>query len=254
MKKIIFIIVIGLIAPKAFSQADTSKPADPLVIKYMLSSDWNFTWGNLNSFLTVNQGQLSMEKRVIGFKLTALYRYGEIETVATNNEFLTNLDIQLFPKNRVYGFLNGGAEFSLLRGVTFRAWAGAGAGFKVLDKEDHKFVPTVAFNYEYTKLNAPIVYRGDSTDAINTANAIVGWTGNHNFFKGKLVLIHNFKWTQDMLSGENFRFNGGFTLSVPIVKNLSAKTGIIGSYQNVVPSPKLSADLVWTIGLAYSNF
>jgi len=236
-----------------FSQTDIKPKDTTLVIKYLISSDWTFTWGNLNSFITVNQGQLNIEQRIIGSKTLVRYRYGELAGITNYNEFYGNQEISFFPKNRVYAFVNGGAEFSLLRGVNLRAWGGAGAGFKVVNNDDHKFEPIVSFNYEYNNYSTPILYRGDSTMIVHTGIANVGWTGSHKFFRGRLVLAHNFLYTQDLLYADNFKFNGGFNLSVPIIRNLMVKTSLLGSFQNVVPADKKQGDLIWTIGVAWGN-
>jgi hypothetical protein len=254
MRRRLLLILVSVFMGSAAIYGQTDKPKDTtLTFKYLISSDWTFTVGNLNSFITVNQAQFAVEQRVIGAKLLARYRYGELEKVTNNNEFYTNAELMFFPKNRVYGFVNGGAEFSFLRGINLRAWGGLGAGFKVLDSDDHKFEPAVSFNYEYNNYSAPVLYRGDSTTIVNTVNANIGWTGSHKFFKGKLVLVHNFNWTQDMLYAANYKFNGGFTLAVPIIKNLMVKTSLLGTYQNVVPVDKRQGDLIWTIGLAWGN-
>jgi hypothetical protein len=235
-----------------YSQSTKTKDTT-LTFKYLISSDWTFTFGNLNSFITVNQAQFDVQQRVIGAKVLARYRYGAIEGVQNYNEFYSNAELMLFPKNRVYAFANGGAEFSFLRGVNLRAWGGLGAGFKVLDMEDHKFEPTISFNYEYNNYTTPILYRGDSTSVVNTAIANIGWTGSHKFLKGKMSLVHNYLYNQDLLFASNFKFNGGFTLGYKVYKNLMVKTAIVGSYQNVVPVGKKQGDLIWTVGLAWGN-
>jgi len=243
-----------MLSGSALLYSQTTKAKDTtLTFKYLISSDWTFTFGNLNSFITVNQAQFNVEQRVIGATVMARYRYGAIEGIQNYNEFYSNAELKFFPKNRVYAFLNGGAEFSLLRGVNLRAWGGLGAGFKVLDLEDHKFEPTISFNYEYNSYTTPILYRGDSTSIVHTGIANIGWTGSHKFFKGKMVLVHNYTYSQDLLYATNFKFNGGFTLAVPVIKNLMVKTAIVGSYQNVVPVGKKQGDLIWTIGLAWGN-
>lgn len=255
MKNLKTILLAGMLMFGASAlQAQATKPKDTtLTIKYLISSDWTFTFGNLNSFITVNQGQLNIEQRVIGTKLLARYRYGVLDSVVNNNEFYTNLDVLLFPKNRVYGFANGGFEFSFLRGINARAWGGLGAGFKVLNNDMHKFEPTVAFNFEHNSFANPVLYRGDSTFTVNTAIANIGWTGSHKFFKDKLRIVHNFLWTQDMLYATNYKFTGGLTISVPVIKNLTVKTSVLGSYNNVVPADKKPGDLIWTIGVAWGN-
>jgi hypothetical protein len=234
--------------------AQVTKPKDSTItFKYLISSDFTFTFGNVNSFINVNQGQLDFEQKIIGTRVLVRYRYGELEKKVNYNEFYSNADLMFFPKHRVYGFLNGGAEFSLLRGVDLRAWGGLGAGFKVLNDVEHNFEPTVGISYEYNRYSIPVVYRGDSTNIINTVVTNIGWTGSDKFFNGKLVLVHNFKWVQDMIFAANYKFSGGFTLGVPVIKNLMFKTSILGSYQNVVPEGKKQGDLIWTIGLSWGN-
>jgi hypothetical protein len=255
MKRKLFLtlglLTIGTIG--LFAQINNRKKDSTLVIKYLIGSDWNFTFGNVNSFITVNQAQLDLQQQVIGTKVLVRYRYGELEKITNYNEFYSNAELMFFPKNRVYGFVNGGAEFSFLRSVNLRAWGGLGAGFKVWNTVEHVFEPNMSVNYEYNNYATPILYRGDSTSIVHTVVANIGWTGSHKFFGGKLLLVHNFKWVQDMLYATNYKFDGGFTLAVPVIKNLMFKTAIVGSYQNVVPPPKRQADLIWTIGLAWGN-
>ena len=250
---ILIFLFLGSIC--TYSQIINSKPKDTTVtVKYLLSSDWTFTFGNYNSFITVNQGQLAVEQRIIGAKILSKYRYGAVEGVTNYNEFYVNADLLFFPKNTVYGFANGGLEFSFLRGVNLRAWGSLGVGFKVLNQNDHKFEPTITLNYEHSDFESPVLYRGDSTTLIETIITSIGWTGSHKFFKDKLLIVHNYKWSQDLLFATNYKFDGGVTLAVPIIKKLMVKTSLIGSYQNIVPINKKQGDLIWTIGFAWGNF
>lgn len=265
MKKFkhLFLGVISLVSTTVFAQTTTTeKPADPLVIKYQLSSDFTGTFGNTESFLTVNQGILSLYKSFLETKFTARYRYGvlrdnsigSIDTFkVNNNEFYFDVMMKLFPKNRVYGFVTGGFEFSFLRGVNYRAWGGAGAGFKVLTSDDHKFEPTIGVNYELTGYQTPIVYRNDTVNTVSTMVANAGWTGTHKFFKGKLVLTHDYKFILDVFATDNWRFDGGFGIAVPVVKNLNIKAALRGSYMNIVPTPKRNADMAITLGVSWGN-
>src|SRR5688572_10944459 len=157
MRRKLLLLMLSLMFIGA-SQAQTGKikPKDTtFTFKYLIGSDWTFTWGNVNSFISFNQAQFQIEQRVIGAKLQAKYRYGELEAVTNYNEFNTNLDLMLFPKNRVYLFANGGVEFSFLRGVNLRASGGLGAGFKVLNMDDHLFEPTISVSYENNNYDAP---------------------------------------------------------------------------------------------------
>src|SRR5688572_26805472 len=167
--------ILATITSGLFAQANTRKKDSTLVIKYLIGSDWNFTFGNVNSYISVNQAQFDLQQQVIGTKLQVRYRYGELESITNYNEFYSNAELILFPKNRVYAFLNGGAEFSFLRSVDLRAWGGLGAGFKVWNTVEHNFEPTVSVNYEYNKYSAPILYRGDSVDIVHTVVANLGW-------------------------------------------------------------------------------
>lgn len=254
MKRGLLVLFAIMVSGSALMYSQNTKSKDTtLTFKYLISSDWTFTFGNLNSFITVNQAQFNVEQRIIGATVLARYRYGAIEGVQNYNEFYSNAELKFFPKNRVYAFMNGGAEFSFLRAVNLRAWGGLGAGFKVLDIEDHKFEPTISFNYEYNNYYTPVLYRGDSIDVVHTAIANIGWTGSHKILKGKMSLVHNFLYNQDLLFASNFKFNGGFTLGYQVYKSLMVKTSIAGSYQNVVPADKKQGDLIWTIGLAWGN-
>lgn len=236
------------------AQTDTVQPKkDPLIIKYLVSSDFTFTLGNLNSFTTINKGQLDLEKRVIGTKILAQYRYGIIDSTVNSNELNTSIMISLFPKNRVYGFVNGGFETSFLRGVKYRGYGGLGVGFRVIKTDSHQFEPFINFIYEYNKFAEPIQTTPDTSFILQTFRGIVGWTGLHKVINNKMAIAHNFKYQQSLTQADNFRFEGSISITYPIIKILSVKAGFIGTYENVVPETRKKADFIWTLGIALSN-
>ncbi|MBW7941900.1 MAG: DUF481 domain-containing protein [Candidatus Kuenenia stuttgartiensis] len=250
------ILLIVLCPLGLFAQTDsnaTIPKKDPLIIKYLVSSDFTFTLGNLRSFTTINKGQLELEKPYLGSKIMAQYRYGIIDSTVNSNELTTSLLISIFPKYRVYGFVNGGFETSFLRGLTYRGYGGLGAGFKVVKTETHDFEPFINFLYEYNKYRDPIETIPDTNYILQTFRGVVGWTGLHRLVKKKLVIAHNFKYQQSLTVAQNFRFEGNITISYPIIKILAVKAGFTGSYENVVPAGRRSEDFIWTLGIALTN-
>jgi hypothetical protein len=236
------------------AQTDTVRPQkDRLVIRYLLGSDFTFTLGNLNSFTTINKGQLDLERRVIGSKIMAQYRYGIIDSTVNSNELTTSLMISLFPQNRVYGFVNGGFETSFLRGIAYRGYGGLGTGFRVIKTEIHQFEPYINFIYEYNKYREPIQVTPDTIFVLQTFRGVIGWTGLHKVIKNKMAITHNFKYQQSLIKAENFRFEGNIVITYPIIKILSVKAGFTGTYENVVPEARKKADFIWTLGIALSN-
>ncbi len=253
MKKSLLFLIL-LLPLIIYAQTDTVLPKkDPLVIKYLVSSDFTFTLGNLNSFTTINKGQLDLERRVIGSKIMAQYRYGIIDSTVNSNELTTSLMISLFPQNRVYGFVNGGFETSFLRGIAYRGYGGLGAGFRVIKTESHQFEPYINFIYEYNKYRDPIQITPDTSFVLQTFRGVIGWTGLHKVIKNKMAIAHNFKYQQSLTKAENFRFEGNIVVSYPIIKILAVKAGFTGTYENVVPDGRKKADFIWTIGIALSN-
>lgn len=255
MRKI-SILILFIYPHLSVAQTDTNAAVakkDPLIIKYMVSSDFTFTLGNLRSFTTINKGQLELEKRVIGSKIFAQYRYGIIDSTVNSNELTTSLMVSLFPKNRVYGFINGGFETSFLRGIAYRGYGGLGAGFRAVKTENHEFDPYINFLYEYNKYRDPIETTPDTNYVLQTFRGVVGWTGLHRLVKKKLIIAHNFKYQQSLTIAENFRFEGSISISYPIIKILSVKAGFTGSYENVVPAGRRNEDFIWTLGIALSN-
>lgn len=251
-KKILFLTLFLPILLNA--QTDTLRnKKDTLLIKYLVSSDFTFTLGNLNSFTTVNKGQLDLERRIIGSKIVAQYRYGVIDSTVNSNELTTSLMISFFPKNRAYGFVNGGFETSFLRGLTARGLGGLGVGFRVIKNDSHQFEPFINFNYEYNKYREPIQITPDTSFVLQTFRGIIGWTGLHKVIKNKMVITHNFKYQQSLTKAENFRFEGNIVISYPIIKILAIKAGFTGTFENVVPDTRKKADFIWTIGIALSN-
>lgn len=258
MKKLTLSAIALLLAGiflQGWSQTDApAEPQDSLTVKYMLSADISVTAGNVTSFNSLNKGQLELEKRVIGFKLLASYRYGKVDSVINGNELVTAAYINLFPKNRVYGFINGGFEFSFLRGVQYRGYGGLGAGFRVVKTENHEFEPYINFLYEYTKFVEPVIINGDSIYERHTARGVLGWAGMHKFAKGKLLLLHNFKYQQSLTLKEDLRLDANISLSVPVFKFLSVKTGFGYTFENLVITGRKKSDFLFTFGVLLSNF
>lgn len=253
-KSTLLIMAILFMAGNLFAQVDTIvKPKDSLTVKYLLSSDFTFTTGNVESFNTVNKGQLELERRVIGWKLLAGYRYGLVDSTVNANELTVATFINFFPQNRVYGFINGGFEFSFLRGVQYRGYGGAGAGFRVVKDDVNEFEPYINILYEYTKFQDPIVINGDTTDIRQTARGVIGWTGLHKVFKKRLVITHNAKYQQSLQTLNDFRFDASVTLALPVFKILSVKTGAGFTYENIVIEGRKRGDFVFTFGILLTN-
>jgi hypothetical protein len=245
--------ISNLSASNAYNDPDSTRTRDTLIVKYRLASDLNITAGNLNSINSINNGQLDLEQRILGIRAMAGYRYGILEGDKNAEEFTSAIALNLFPKNRVYGFVNGGVESSFLRAFDFRGFAGAGASFRVLRSEDQKFEPFVNFLYEYTDFNAPILVQGDSTEILQVFRAVLGWTGTHKLFKQKLIITHNSRFQQSLQDLDNFRFEGGINFLMPVFKILSFRTGLSYTYENVVITGRQKTDFIWTFGVLLSN-
>lgn len=237
-----------------FGQDSTqTKAKDTLKVKYLVSSDVSVTAGNLNSFTTVNKGQLDLEKRVWGINSTALFRYGTLDDKINSREFNVTTAASLFPKNRVYGFINGGYEFSFLRGFNNRAFGGAGISFRVFRKTNNKLETFFNTLYEFTEFNEPIVVDGDSSMTLSTARGVLGWTGTHKVFSQKLIITHAGKFQQSLQNLDNYRFEGNVNLTLPIFSVLSVKTGVQYTYENIVLDGRQNSDFIWTFGIVLTN-
>lgn len=260
LSKVVTSIILFLsLSLSTFAQTDSSAtpepPKDPLIVRYLISSDLSLTAGNLFSFTTVNKAQLELEKKVVGAKFFVSYRYGFLDSAenVTSNELVATALISLFPKKRVYAFMNGGYERSFLRGINYRAYGGLGANFRVVDTDNHKFEPYINVLYEYNKYASPIVFGDDTTDVVQTARGVVGWTGLHKVAKGKLIITHDAKYSQSLQVANNFRVEGNVALTVPIIKILNVKTAFGATYENVVPVGRKKADFIWTFGIVLTN-
>lgn len=234
-------------------KANDDAGKDTLRIKYNISSDLNITSGNLNSFVTQNRGTLDLEKRVFGVKTMVMYRYGTLNGVENANEFNSLVTVSLFPRNKFYGFVNGGVESSFLRGFNLRSFGGAGVTWRAINTDKHKLEPFTNLMYEFTRFKTPIVVDGDTTNNLQTLRAVVGWTGTHKLVSGKFIITHGARYQQSLMDLRNFRLESNFSIAIPIIKILSVKTGATYTYENVVVPGRQNADFVWTFGIALSN-
>lgn len=226
---------------------------DTTLIKYLLSSDLTITSGNLNSIVTINRGSFEMEKKVYGIKTTAMYRYGFLDGTLNSNEFNSLISISLYPRKKLYAFLNGGLESSYLRGFNYRAFGGVGMTWRAINTEKQKLEPFLNLNYEQTQFRSPVLFNNDSTDLVQTLRGVLGWTGTHKVFADKLLITHGAKFQQSLQDPSNFRFDFNSSFSVPIFKFFSIKTGITYTYENIVLPERVNSDFVWTFGVILTN-
>ena len=255
MTRVFLLILFFVSGLRLFANpTDTSAAKDSLRIKYLVSSDFSISGGNLSSINTVNQGKFNLEKRVFALKNVVQYRYGIIDTITNANEFTANSSLSLFPLKRVSGFVNGGFESSLLRAFQARAISGAGVSFRVLNQEKNKWEPFVNLSYEYTLFNDSIVVNNIKQLDLQTVGMVVGWTGNHKFFKNDVAVVHAAKFQQSLINTSNFRFDSNLSITVPLFSVFSFKTGAQVSYENIVISTRRNLDFLWTFGISLSNF
>lgn len=250
----VLILSFGLFNGLWANSTDTTAAKDSLRIKYMVSSDFSITAGNLSSINTLNQGKFNLEKRVFALKNVVQYRYGIIDSITNANEFSATSSLSLFPLKRVSGFVNGGFESSLLRAFQARALSGAGVSFRMFNKPKNKLEPFVNLSYEYTMFNDSIVVNNVKQLDLQTVGMVVGWTGNHKFFANDVTVVHASKFQQSLINTANFRFDANINITIPLFSIFSFRTGSQVTYENIVISTRKNLDFLWTFGISMSNF
>ena len=256
MKRILLITLSTFVLSSVFPQQTfkTKNPKDSLTLSYRIGTDFSMSFGNVNSYNSLNEGYLEVDQRIIGFDALARYRYGWLAGTQNASELQTNLNIKIYPRYWVYAFAKGGVESSFMRATSLRGFVGGGAEFRPIDNEKHTFKPYIGYMFEHNDYREPILLANDSAYTWTTHRGIVGWSGVHKFAKGRIILTHNFNWVHSFVNFKRYRFYGSIDILIPVWKMITIRTAFYGSYDNLVPIGFVSQDMLFTVGILATNF
>jgi len=213
-------------------------------IKYRLIGDGTFSRGNVNRTLMIVRAEISYTRPVLSLSTNPRFAFGQQNGMVAEREPYVDLFVDLYKKNKVYGFALGALEASNLRNITVRRMAGVGVGYRLLDREHHSLVFTNAINSEYTGFSR--------RDAIYVVRNSARLKGRHSFFKDRLRLNH-VTFVQPALNLPNLRWNTLISLEMPLNKWVTFRTSFENAYESAVETGRKNNDTRVTFGIAIGN-
>lgn len=213
-------------------------------LKYRFIGDGNVSRGNVNRTLMIVRAELSYTRDVISLSTNPRFAFGQQNGMVAEREPYVDLFVDIYKKNKLYGFALGTLEASNLRNIQVRRMAGVGVGYRLLDREHHSLVFTNAINSEYTGFTL--------REAIYVVRNSARLKGKHSFFSDRLRLNH-VTFVQPALNLPNLRWNTLISIELPLNKWVTVRTTFENAYESAVEAGRKNNDTRVTFGLAIGN-
>ncbi len=232
----------------------TTFPPDTLVtpsvfkldtLSYRFIGDGNFTRGNVNRSLMVLRAEVILTGPVISIATNPRFTYGKQNGILAERDSYVDLFIDVFKKRKTYVFGLGTLETSNLRGITLRAMAGAGIGYRVVSTSKNRLLLTNAIVHESTN------FRELPTKSVQRNSFRV--KGKHSFAKDRFRINHITFVQPAITDFSNFRWNTVISLEFPVNKWVVLRTSYENSYESVVEASRKRDDSRLTFGVSIGN-
>ncbi len=227
---------------------DTLPKTRPAIIdslSYRFIGDGNFTQGNVNRSLLVLRAEITLQGPAINISTNPRFTYGKQNRLLAERDTYVDLIVDVFKKRKVYVFGLGTIERSNLRRIDWRRLAGAGIGFRLVQKERHDVSLTNAIIYESTEF--------EERPTLTTVRNSTRLKGRHSFLEDRMRLTH-ITFVQPALNDlSNLRWNTLISLEIPLNRWISMRGSFENSYESVVEATRRNNDSRITFGIAIGN-
>ncbi len=222
-----------------------SRPAIVDSLSYRFIGDGNFTRGNINRSLLVLRAEITLQGPAVNISTNPRFTYGKQNRLLAERDTYVDLIVDVFKKRKVYVFGLGTIERSNLRRINWRRLAGAGIGFRLLQKERHNLSLTNAVIYESTDF--------EERPTLTTVRNSTRLKGRHSFLDDRMRLTH-ITFVQPALNNfSNLRWNTLISLEIPLNRWISMRGSFENSYESVVEATRQNNDSRITFGIAIGN-
>jgi hypothetical protein len=258
---ILLILLLGLILVPAIPlraqqavgdsipAASGARPREPFVIldslHYRVAGDGAFSRGNVNRSLAVLRAEVNYDGPVVALSTHPRFTYGKQNGLLAERDLYVDLFVDLYKKRKVYTFGLGTLETSNLRGIRLRQLAGAGVGWRLLERDRHTVSLTNAVIYESTN------FRERAT--LSTLRNSTRLKGRHAFLADKIRLTHLTFLQPSLYDISNLRWSTIITLEMPLSKWATFRTSFENTFESVVEATRKRNDSRLTVGFAVGN-
>lgn len=227
---------------------DTLPKTRPAIIdssSYRFIGDGNFTRGNVNRSLLVLRAEITLQGPAVNISTNPRFTYGKQNRLLAERDTYVDLIVDVFKKRKVYVFGLATIERSNLRRIDWRRLAGAGIGFRLVQKEHHHVSLTNAIIYESTDFQ--------ERPTLSTVRNSARLKGRHSFLEDRMRLTH-ITFVQPALNDfSNLRWNTLITLEIPLNQWITIRGSFENSYESVVEATRQNNDSRVTFGIAIGN-
>ncbi|RDC62026.1 DUF481 domain-containing protein [Adhaeribacter pallidiroseus] len=229
----------------AANHLPTAKAALVDSLSYRFIGDGNFTRGNVNRSLLVLRAEITLQGPAVNISTNPRFTYGKQNRLLAERDTYVDLIVDVFKKKKVYVFGLGTIERSNLRRINWRRLAGAGVGFRLVQKERHNVSLTNAVIYESTDFQ--------ERPTLTTVRNSTRLKGRHSFLDDRMRLTH-ITFVQPALNNfSNLRWNTLISLEIPLNRWISMRGSFENSYESVVEATRKNNDSRITFGIAIGN-
>ncbi len=207
------------------------------------------TSGNINRSFLEGKVSLSYQRpsSVITLDMNPRFAYGRQSGLLAERDYGTDFSANILDYMPLHGIVFGFVERSNLRKIDLRALAGGGIAWRILKGEQHKLSLSNAVIYEVTD------FATDTRSDINIIRNSARVKGEHILFQKKLRIKHLLLF-QPAINANNLRWNGTFTLEMPITARFSMQASLDNSYESEVVEGRKRNDTRLTVGFSLSNW
>jgi hypothetical protein len=236
--------------------ADTLLPADTMSLVrerfiewdkllYRFFGDGNFSRGNVNRTLLVARAEITYGGSIVSLTTNPRFTYGQQNFVLAERDTYVDLFIDILKQRRFYGFGLGTIEISNLRAINLRQLAGAGAGFRLTETDNHSLIFTNAVIYESTDFR--------ERETVTTLRNSTRLRGKHIFFQNRMRISHTTFFQPSLYDINNLRWSTLISVELPINKWFVLRTSFENLYESVVALNRQRNDTRITIGFSVGN-
>ena len=252
MKKILYsFLFIPLLLSAQINESDTLK------LKASLSLTGFFQGGNVQTFIFRARSDVSFKpSKTLVFKTQNSYVYQEFGKQKADEDILSLNFLYLNPDRKIYPLLLGFVSTNFRRDIDLRSMFGAGVSFQVLDHEKDWLKFSISSEYEQTKFGSTkfnrVAYNGASS--INTLRGTIWLSGKYHLFKNKIIISHESYYQPSLQQGNNYRWQAGFGLELPIVKYLNFNINFLHTTESIVIENQKQEDQILSFGFTLKSF
>ncbi len=219
LKGNIFSYVLFILLPAAaFSQGKDST----YYINFLGTGNINTT-NNSTAYIFNNALKFNVNRKYLSVNTVTSYVFGENESLKTNNDFMSVLDLDLFKtQRRLYYWALVSYEKTYSLHLNDRFQAGAGVGLSVFNTKTAKLVLSDGPLYENTRFSVP-----DSHGRLNYGTVRNSFRIKYRFVVKDLLIFDGVNFLQNSLSdGGDYNVRMLNSLSFKIRKWLSFTTSV----------------------------